>query len=387
MALIPTRSARSLLGIALLAATSALAQGPPPANVRVADVKLEPVREQRLITGQVEPAKRTLLTTQERGQVVEAPPEPGTPVKQGQIIARLDDELLQIDRAAAQADVAEAQATVAERQAELDLRTRDRTRIAELLKSNVARPKELEDAQDQEAAAKARLALAQAQLTAAQTQLQRLDKQIANTRIAAPFDGYVVRKHTEVGQWVDPGNPVAELVMTSGVKVRLDVPEAMVAHIPRAEPLDLEVVGLATTVCAEVFSIVPDADPQARTFRVLFKVDNPDGKLMPGLSVRAHLPTGQTMQGLTVPKDAVQITPAGSVVYANRGGAAAQVPVIVRFPAGDRFVIDAALRPGEQVVIEGNGRLAPGQPLNITEVRAAEATGEAPVNTPNQRER
>jgi RND family efflux transporter MFP subunit len=351
--------------------------GPPPANVRVAEVRFEEVREMRLITGQVEPARRSVVTSQERGQVTVSPPEPGTAVKQGQVIAQLDDKLLTIERDALAAAVEEAKSNIAEREAQYQLAQRDRSRIEQLVQSNVAREKELEDARDQEAAASARVSLARALVTIAESRLAGINQQIVNMKIVSPFDGFVVRKLTEVGQWIDPGNGVAEVVMISGVKVRLDVPESMAAHIPLDEPLTLEIVGPNLTRNAKVFSIVPDADPQARTFRVLFKIDNADAALMPGHSARAHLPTGLTTQALTVPKDAVQLTPTGTAVYVNRGGVAQQVPVLVRFPTGDRFVVDAMLRSGDQVVIEGNERLFPGQPLNI-----ASPTPPAPAASP-----
>ena len=377
------RTAFALLAIALLAPlvspqplrAQAPSGGPPPANVRVGEVRLEPVRQLRLVTGQVEPARRTLVTTEQGGRVTEAPPEPGMAVAAGQPIAKLDDTVLKIDLAAADAIVREMDATVDERQALLDLTRRARQSLEDLVRANSARQRELDDARDQEAAAAARLELAKAQQQAAAAGAARIKQQIDYTTVLSPFDAFVVRKGTEVGQWVNPGDTVAELVVTERVKIKLDVPESMVHQVPLNEPLELEIVGIGATRRAVVFSVVPDADSQARTFRVLFKLDNPDGMLKPGMAVRANLPTGQTVQALTAPKDAVQTTASGPMVYANRGGKAVQVPVLIRFSHGDRFVIDAALQPGEQVVIEGNERLFPGQPLKIADQAALPTTG------------
>ena len=86
------------------------------------------------------------------------------------------------------------------------------------------------------------------------------------------------------------------------------------------------------------------------------------------MSVAAELPTGAIVKAITVPRDAVQTTPTGAVVYANRGGVAVSIPVSIRFGAGDRFVIDGQLQPNEQVVIEGNERLTPGTPLKIVKI-------------------
>ena len=133
----------------------------------------------------------------------------------------------------------------------------------------------------------------------------------------------------------------------------------------RASSADKSPCGISKCLACIGSAIVPDADPQARTFRVLFKIPNEDNALKPGMSVTAELPTSTLSNQLTVPKDAVHSTPTGTVVTLNRNNTAAPVPVTVRFSIGDRFVIDGPINHNDQVVIEGNERLAPGQPLNI----------------------
>lgn len=340
--------------------------GPDAALVRVGEAQMQEVQHQRLIMGQILPARRSMLTAEQSGRVVQAPPVSGIAVKEGEVLARLDTTLLESDRAAARATVNEAEAQVAERQAMLDLSTRNRERLEGLVKSSVAREKELKDARDDEAAAAARLRLAEARLERNKAELRHLEQRIQKTEVRAPFDGYVVRKETELGQWINPGDPVAEVVETVRVKVQLDVPESMIQHIPRDEPIRLRFQALNITREAPVFRIVPDGDRQARTFRTWIRLKNPDGRLKPGMTVSAELPTGRMTEAMTVPKDSVQMTPNGAVVYANRGGKAMRIGVQIRFGTRDRFVVDAAdLRAGDRVVVEGNERLRPGQPLKI----------------------
>ncbi|MEX0742241.1 MAG: hypothetical protein WD079_05535, partial [Phycisphaeraceae bacterium] len=106
--------------------------------------------------------------------------------------------------------------------------------------------------------------------------------------------------------------------------------------------------------------------------------------IKPGMSVRSQLPTGEAMQAMTVPRDAVQTTPSGTVVFVNRNGVAAAVPVRVQFGSGDRFVLDeTSLRDGEQVVVQGNERLAPGQPLRIVEDAPEDPSGTAEASDDN----
>jgi len=344
----------------------AMAQGgPPPASVRVGTAEVKQVQMRRLVVGRIEPAKRSIVAAERSGRVMIAPKEPGLSVTAGEVVAKIDDTLLKIERAGAKIAVEQAEAQIAEAAAQFSLARRNRERTQGLVQSNVARQKELDDVIDQESAAQARLDLTKAVAQRTRNELDRLDEIIRKTEVKAPFDAYIVLKHTEVGQWADSGDPIVELVMTSGVKVRLDVPQSLIGELPMSEPIDLQIDALQKARAARVFSVVPDADPQARTFRVLFKLDNPDGLLKPGMSVSAQLPTRDITAALTVPKDAVQTTPTGDTVYVVRGGRAQPVSVAVRFSDGDRFVIDGRIESGEQVVIEGNERLMPGQPLKV----------------------
>ncbi|MEX2672409.1 MAG: efflux RND transporter periplasmic adaptor subunit [Phycisphaeraceae bacterium] len=358
--------------------------GPPPALVRVGEAELQEVRQRRLIVGQVEPGRRSSIAAEEPGRVLTSPPDPGIAVKKGEVLTSVDTILLELDIDAAESTIRRAEASVEEADAVLKLSTRERERTEQLYEQNVARKKELEDAIDRQSGDMARRRAAEATLQRYRSELARLEQRLEKSRIIAPFDAYVVRKQTEVGQWVAAGEAVAEIVELNIVKVRLQVPESMIARIPHDELLPLQIEALNETMHAKLFSIVPDADQRSRNFTVMVHLPNPDGRIKPGMSVRSQLPTGEPMQAMTVPRDAVQTTPSGTVVFVNRNGVAAAVPVRVQFGSGDRFVLDeTSLQDGEQVVVQGNERLAPGQPLRIVEDPAEDPSGTAEASDDN----
>ncbi|MBI1373467.1 MAG: efflux RND transporter periplasmic adaptor subunit [Phycisphaera sp.] len=345
--------------------------GPPPANIRVGEALKEKVRVQRLVIGRIEPAKRSTVAAEQAGRVIISPKEPGLPVTEGEVLAKIDDTLLKIARQNAAIMVEQAEAQVADTQAQLSIVRRNRERLEPLVKSNVARLKELEDAQDQEKVYESRRNLSEIQVRQARNSLERIEAQLKKTEVVAPFDSIIVHKLTEAGQWADAGDPIVELVMTKGVKVRLQVPQSMIDQVPMDDPVTLHIDALGEDRPIKVFSIVPDADPQARTFSVLLKVPNADGRLKPGMSISAQLPTHDIVDAITVPKDAVQTTPTGQTVYVVRGGRALAVNVNVLFSHNDRFVIQGAIAEGDQVVTEGNENLRPGQPVNIQNATAS----------------
>ncbi len=340
-------------------------QGPPPALVRVAPVQRQVVREHRQVVGQIAPVRRSLVASEETGHVVQAPPDVGTAVSDNQVLAKIDDELLRIELTSATTAVRRAEADLAEREAELTLARRNARRLKELMANNVAKQKEVDDAADEARAAAARREAARALLDSRRSDVHRIEYRLGKLTIKAPFAASVVSKHTEVGQWLNPGAPVAEVIAINQVDAVLNVPETMLPHLAPEAKFPLHIDALDATREGVVYRLVPEGDRQARTFPALIRLDNPEHTLKPGMTVRAMLPTGREAEALTVPRDAVQMTPTGARVMANRGGAAVPVPVRIRFGIDARFVIDGELREGETVVIEGNERLFPGQPLKL----------------------
>lgn len=340
-------------------------KGPPPASVKVAPAESREVGELRLVTGQVEAAKRSTVAAEEAGRVIVSPPPPGTVLKEGDVITRLDDTLLKIDLEAARVVVKEAATSVDETAAQLEIAKRNLKQVESLFKSNVAKQREVDDARDEVAIRTARNALAKAIVMRGNAAIARLVERIANTVIVAPLDGTITRKHAELGEWVGEGDPTVEMIATNRLRVRLNIPELMVAGVSTDAPVTVHVNALDRKYEAKPYAIVPDADVQARTFSLLIYLDNPDGKAKSGMSVSSQLPTGKRVKAMTIPRDALVTTPTGTQVYVSRGGAAVPVPVRVRFATGDRFVIDGPIRHGESVVTDGNERLIPGQPLNV----------------------
>jgi len=151
----------------------------------------------------------------------------------------------------------------------------------------------------------------------------------------------------------------------------LDVPQALVGHVKSGAATTVRIEALGTTFEGVVHRIVPNADTTSRTFPVLVRIENARLQLKPGMMASAELPTGRLVEALTVPRDAIVSTSSDVQVFVRRGGVAAAVSVQARFGRGDRFVVEGVLHAGDQVVIEGNERLFPGQPLKLA------GTGEA----------
>jgi RND family efflux transporter MFP subunit len=350
-------------------------QGPPPALVRVSSVASETVQNRWDVVGRLRQIRRALVAAEQSGRVVRVNAEQGDVVVAGEtVLAHIDDVWAKLALQTAEAKLRQARARVDEEEARLEQAQRDYDFLRDLEKRNSAQPKEVADAGTLVSERKASLDRVRAELAEVESEVQRQRENVQRLQIVAPFDGIVIEKMTEVGQWLTAGSPVAEIISTGQIDGVIDVPERLINFLQPGDKVELIIESLGVEVVGEVVSITPLANVAARTFPVKVRFDNPEGLYKSGMSVTAHVPTGEKVERLTVPRDAVQRAGARAVVWANVNGQAMPVNVKVLFGQGDRYVIEpdgggVPLQAGMQVVVEGAERLFPTRPLQIQEAQ------------------
>ena len=372
-----------ILATALCVIASALGQpsgGPPAANVVVDAARLQLIEPRREVTGELRAIRRSIIASKQPGLVVQVAVEEGDAVKTGATLVRLDDTLERLAVERSRSELQSAQAIHEARTAQLTRAQRDLDSVRSL--GDSASEKEILDARSDVIIAEAQLAGANADTLGAQADLESAEQRLEDMVIAAPFAGVVTKKHTEVGQWIGVGDDIVELVDNSVVDAWLNVPEKLLARL-QIDGVDAQVRLVATgdVFSAPVSAIVPQADSLSRLFPVRVRLKNTDGRLRPGMSIVGLAPTGTMKDLLTIHKDALRRDDAGAFVFFSAGGSAAAARVRVLFAAGDRLAIQSpTLKPGMEVVIEGNERLYPGQPLHVvngppTSARALSSRG------------
>lgn len=325
---------------------------PPPVPVRVATVERQSVQRAVTLVGTVEPWKRSVVASELAGRVVEFPVEEGRRVREGALLARLDTETLMIQLESATASRAEW--VVRHDQAQLDLE-----RIRALFDKEAVTRKERDDAIAEELALRRRLA----QLDA---EIRRVRDRVKKSRIVAPFDGWIIEEHTEVGQWVDEGGPVVEMVDLSRVQAEVPVPERFVPFVRRGDRVTAVFDGLpGFKATGEVFSIVAQADRAARTFPVKMEIPNPELIIKSGMVARVSLTVGEAYDALVVPKDALVLKGGNQFVFLVQKGVALQKQVKPGIHTDGLVEVSGDLQAGMEVVIQGNERLLPGQAVRI----------------------
>lgn len=155
-----------------------------------------------------------------------------------------------------------------------------------------------------------RIAQAKAKVSMQEANLGRLQDQKAKYTIRSRFAGYVTVEHTEEGQWVSRGEPVAEVVALDQVDAVVQVLEAHIPFVRVGDEVSVQVPALNKTIPGVVAAIIPKADVRSRTFPVKIQLDNildadEQPTLKAGMLARAELAVGQSPNALIVPKDAI----------------------------------------------------------------------------------
>lgn len=336
--------------------------GPPPATVRLGEADLRQVQRKTSIVGQFEPVQRSTIAAEAEGRVLRVPVEEGDRIDRGEtVIAEIDEVFTALELEAAEADVEAAEATLS--QSESDL-----AELEELAERNSATEREVADQ-------RARVKADRAMLRRAVAVRDRAAERVKRLKVVAPFDGVVIAKLTEVGQWLEPGSPVVEAISRGEVDAVIDVSERYVNALSVGQEMEVVVDALDERFTGTLVSINPRGAEAARTFPIEVRLDDQNGLLKPGMSMTAEVPLSEASEMLTVPRDAVRFTPQGAKVWAAVPGEgempmAVPLPVEVLFGVGDRFAVEPGqaamgrpLSAGSRVVIEGAERLFPTQPL------------------------
>ena len=344
--------------------------GPPPTAVRVVAVTEQSLAPRKQVFGELRPARFSTIASEEAGIVRSVLVREGDLIERGAVIAKLDGTRLHIEVKMNLHNIASAEAMVAERSASLLMQQRQLELIRKASEEGATNPREILDAQSKSDIAKSQSEQVAQSMQALEKTKELLTKRLGDLDLRAPFGGVVVKKHTEVGEWISEGAPIIDLAETAMLEAWFEVPqelfEAAVAEVGRTRgepttPSPIEVrTASQTRVVGKALRVIPAIDPRSRTFYAVLDVTNENGALAAGLALTAYVPAGPLTPRLIIPKDALLRGDAGAFVYAVRGGVAVPVNVRVAFPVGDNVALEAcALESTDQVVVEGNERLMP----------------------------
>ena len=331
-------------------------KGRPPSPVRVATVAQQEVQRSVTLVGTVEPWKRSVVASEIAGLVVEFAVEEGMAIKRGHMLARLRTNRLKIRFNSALASHREAEFRYQQSR-------KDLVRVKALYEKELVTQKEYDDALAEESALRQRL-------TQLKTMINQVRDELNKSRILAPYDGWITEEFTEIGQWVEAGGPVVELVDLSKLQVEVPLPERFIRDVKVNDPVTAVFDGLPGYKSeGRVFSVIAQADLTARTFPINVEIPNPKSLIKSGMVSRVTMSVGSPYQALVVPKDALVLRGGREFVFLVQEGTVNQIPVTPVLHLQKVVEITGDLKEGMTVVVEGNERLLPGQPVRILDAK------------------
>lgn len=317
--------------------------------VGYAEAVRHPFRQTVELSGTIESRNHSVVAAEVAGLVVRLGAREGDRVGRGA-------PLVQLRRIDAELQLEGSRGELKEAEARLRLAETRRKRAQELFEEQVISRQQLDDALSEYEAGEGRVALLRAAVS-------RLENQLDRTTVRAPFAGVVVRERTAVGEWIDAGGPVAEMVDSSTLEVALEVPEAFYSGLEVGEEAAVRVDALGgRPLAGRVRAVVPSADPRARTFPVKIDLLAVDGAVGVGMLAKVDLAVGAEETAVLVPKDAIVSTGSDGVLYViGEGDTVRAVNVTTGRAKGDWVGVVGEVAAGDRVVVQGNERLAPGQ--------------------------
>lgn len=346
-----------VLAALLLACGTGAAQVAP---VELATAERRDIVEALSLTGTLTSPNTARLSPDVEGRIVEIRVDAGQRVEAGDILFRLDDELARLEL---------AQAAAAEQEAETDLADAER------------RHNEVQGLVEQKSfpESEARGLAAQVERNRAILQRRRAERahaaaMLERHTLKAPFDGVIAEREADLGERVDPDSNVLELVAVDRLRLDLQVPQRYFRSIGNRATLTVKVDALPDETFETVVSrIIPVSDPDARTFRARAYLDNDNGNMAPGMSVRSVLRIGTGREGIVVPRDALIRYPDGRIIVWLAEGEGGKRTVEERLVQtglsfdGNVEIVDG-LSEGAPVVVRGNETLQQGQEVRIAGV-------------------
>ena len=331
---------------------AAAGQGPPPVPVQIASVEKKSVTTRVSLVGDVEPVLKSTVASEGAGIVEQFPVREGDFVKKGDLLVRIGSRELLLRIKAAEA--ARERIRVGMENAAKELK-----RINRLKKSNSIAEKRVDEAE-------ADYWMHYHELSRSQAEIERLQYEIDQRGVVAPFSGFIVKEHTMVGEWLQTGGAVVTLHDLSRILITVNVPARYFVQLSLNSNVAVGIKDVSSTQFnGKIDAMLAQGDPNARTFPVKVGLKNEKHRIKSGMEARVTFDLSRLEEVLLVPKDA--LVPAGNQwrLFRINDGKAYPVSVNVRGYYDGSAAVEGALVVGDQVVIRGNERLRPGQSVEI----------------------
>ncbi|MBW2220365.1 MAG: efflux RND transporter periplasmic adaptor subunit, partial [Deltaproteobacteria bacterium] len=275
----------------------------------------------------------------------------GMQIKKGDILVRLNSEFIQqsIDIRSKEKEGVSIKIQNAEK---------NLNRFEMLYKEEAATEKAYDDLAD-------RLRELQTHHEMIQLQIDKFQLEMKKSSIRAPFDGIILQKFKNEGEWVSPGTPVCSLGSTADMVVNVAVSEDLIRFIHPGSNIFLSINAVSKEFKGTVQQITPVADIATKTFQIKISVPYFQSAIQ-NMSASVHVPVSDQMKLRMIKRDALIRYQGKDLVYTIKEGKATVLPINIVVYDGEYLGVDNPyIVPGMPLVVDGNDRLKPDQEVEI----------------------
>lgn len=323
--------------------------------VSVVEIEAVDFEQDIRASGDLRARYQTMIAAEVAGRVTELAVEEGASVAEGDVVIRIDPERRRLDLAAAQARLSQARANLRQETSKVE-------RVRKLRSENISSVERLEEAETA-------LLLAESSVRAEEAAVGVARRALSDASVAAPFAGLVAKRSVELGEFVQPGTSLFELVSMTPLDVVFNLPELDSQRLRVGQHVEVGVAAPADrSFDAVVTFIAPTVDPATRTLRIKAEIDNADGLLRPGLFARVTVGTEERRSVLMVPEEAVVQREGGAWIFrVEEGNRVRRVPVETGTQSKGRIEVRGGVAAGDRIVRRGHGGLADGMVVVVRE--------------------
>lgn len=275
--------------------------------------------------GTFEPVRQNTIGSETQGKVISLSVEEGDHVRQGQVIARVDDEMLQLQ--------------LQNSEVAIEDKKNDDDRYTTLSKDNAVSGVQVE---------KTKLGLRSAEI-----QKKQIQKQLRSTNITVPFSGIITKKMIDLGSVIGVGTPIVEVTDISSLKLTVNVPERDILKFKLNQSVEVKADIYGDKVFTGKVTNINVLADKSHNFKVQITVANPKQDIMAGMYGSASLTNSKSVTALAVSRKALVGSSKDPKVYVIRNGKAKLISFTAGTSDGEFIEVVDGLSKSDRVVVKG----------------------------------
>jgi HlyD family secretion protein len=332
-------------------------------------------------SGYVTARRQATVSSKVTGKVTEIHVEEGMKVREGQVLARLDDSTARRQLSLAEAQTSSARRGLQETEVRLKEARLSQRRMRDLLKEGVSTQSQLDAADAEADSFAARLEVQRQDVEVAQRQVELYRQSLDDLVIRAPFTGVAISKDAQPGEMISPVSAgggftrtgICTLVDMASLEIEVDVNEAYINRV-RNDQRAVAVLDAYPDwqIPARVITTIPAADRQKATVKVRLAFDQLDPRILPDMGVKVSFlsdeketPAAESKPKILIPRAAVRDADGQPHVFVVQGDKVERRAIKTGPASGEDVAVVSGLSGGEQVVVEGPDQLADGYKVKV----------------------